>query len=65
MEGKEQNARILLDILGSLYQPNAAHDMVAVFNAEDFSDFFRDGYASARNNLCEEGNVFFVDLNGQ
>ncbi len=56
---------ILLDIFGSLYQPNSAHDMITIFNAEDFSDFFRDGYASTRNDLCEERNVFFVNLNRQ
>ena len=36
--------------------------MVAVFDAEYFPNLFRDSYASACDYFCEEGYVFFLDL---
>ena len=39
--------------------------MVAVFDAEYFPDLFWDGYASACDYFCEEGDVFFLDLDRQ
>jgi len=39
--------------------------MIAIFDAEYFSDLFRDGYASACDYFCEEWNVFFLDLDRQ
>jgi len=52
----------LLDVLCSLDQADPTHYMVAVFDSENLSDFLGDCDATARDDLCEEGNVFFLDL---
>ena len=56
---------MLLYVLGTLDKSYAAHDMVAVLDAEYFPDLFWDGYSSARDYFCEEGYVFFLDLDRQ
>jgi hypothetical protein len=56
---------MLLYVLGALDKSDSAHDVVAVFDAEYFPDLFWDGYSSACDYFCEEGNVFFLDLNRQ
>ncbi len=53
---------VLLYVLCSLDEPDAAHDMVAVFNSEYFPYFLGNGNSSACDDFCEEGNVFFLDL---
>lgn len=56
------NGEILLYVFSSFYESDSAHDMVAVFDPEYFSDFFRNSYSSACDYFCEEGDVFFLDL---
>ncbi len=55
-------AAVLLYVLSSLYQPDAAHDVVAIFDSEDLSDLFRYGDSSTRDDFSEEWNVFLVNL---
>lgn len=56
---------MLLDFLGLLDEPDAAHHVISVFHAEDFSDLFRNGDAASSDDFCEEWNVFFIHLDGQ
>ena len=56
---------MLLYVLGTLDKSYPAHDMVAVLDAEYFPDLFWDGYSSARDYFCEEGDAFFLDLDRQ
>ena len=67
MLGGDKSARVtvLLYVLGSLYQSDAAHDVVAIFDSEDFSDLFWYGDSSTCDDFSEEWNVFLVNLYGQ
>ncbi len=56
---------VLFDVFGSFYEPYSAHDMVAVFHSEDFSNLFRDRYPSTCYYFGKERNVLFVNLNWQ
>jgi hypothetical protein len=56
---------LLLYVFGSLDKPDAAHNVVSVFDSEYFPDFFGNGYSSACDDFCEEGYVFFLDLDRQ
>ena len=56
---------VLLDVFGSLYEPNSAHDVVTVFHSEDFPNLFRDSYPSTCDYFGKERNVLFVNLNWQ
>ncbi len=53
---------MLFDVFGSFDEPNAAEYVISVFDSEDLSDLFGDGYSSPCDNFCKEGNVFFLDL---
>ncbi len=56
---------MLLYIFGPFDEPHAAHYVVAVFDAEYFSDLFRNGDSSTCDYFCEEGDVLLLDLNRQ
>jgi hypothetical protein len=61
----ESSFGFLLYVLGPLYEPHAAHDVISIFHAEDFPNLLWYGDSSARYYLSEEGNVFFLNLNRQ
>ena len=56
---------ILFDVLGSLHEPHAAHNVVSIFHAEDFSYLFRYSDSPTCYYFSEEGNVFFLNLDRQ
>ena len=56
---------MLFYVFRSFDESYSTHDVIAIFDAEDFSDFFRDSDSSARYYFGEERNVFFIDLYGQ
>ncbi len=56
---------VLTHVLGSLNEPNPAHDVVTVFHPKYLSDLFRNCDAAAGYDFGEKGNVLFVHLNRQ
>ena len=54
--------RVLLYVFGVFDESYSAHDVVTIFDPEYFSYFFGYCYPSACDYFCEEGNVFFLDL---
>jgi hypothetical protein len=63
--GAHAGASALLDVFSPLHKTDSTHDVVAVFDTEDLTDFFRDGDSSSGYDFGKEGDVFLVDLYGQ